>query len=244
RGQRHEPRGAGRGRHRLLGAGLADALRRAGGRLSRLLARARADRGDHRRLLPVRGDARRARFPPATAARRQRNGRSDRRGAWGSRARRAGESARRDLARNRRPAAARRHVGDRRGRSGADAACGRQRRFGGRNAMISMDSALIFVVVIAVVIFIGSYAKILREYERGVIFRLGRNARALLNPGGTGNGPGLLVLAPFIDRMVKVSLQTVALDGAPQDVITRDHVSIKVSAVIYFRVSDPAKAVV
>ena len=58
--------------------------------------------------------------------------------------------------------------------------------------MISMDSALVFVVVIAVVIFIGSYAKILREYERGVIFRLGRTARAILNPGGGGNGPGLV----------------------------------------------------
>ena len=110
--------------------------------------------------------------------------------------------------------------------------------------MISMDSALIFVVVIAAVIFIGSYAKILREYERGVIFRLGRNARALLNPGGTGNGPGLVLLAPLIDRMVKVSMQTVALDVAPQDVITRDNVSLKVSAVIYFRVMDPRRAIV
>jgi regulator of protease activity HflC (stomatin/prohibitin superfamily) len=111
-------------------------------------------------------------------------------------------------------------------------------------SMISMDSALIFVVVIAVVIFIGSYAKILREYERGVIFRLGRNARAILNPGGSGNGPGLVVLVPFIDRMVRVSLQTVALDVPPQDVISRDNVSLKVSAVIYFRVVDPVRAVI
>src|SRR5256886_16597050 len=110
--------------------------------------------------------------------------------------------------------------------------------------MISMDSALVFVVVIAAVIFIGSYAKILREYERGVIFRLGRNARALLNPGGTGNGPGLVLLAPFIDRMVKVSMQTVALDVPAQDGISRDNVSLKVSAVIYFRVIDPIKAVI
>jgi regulator of protease activity HflC (stomatin/prohibitin superfamily) len=110
--------------------------------------------------------------------------------------------------------------------------------------MISMDSALVFVVMIAVVIFIGSYAKILREYERGVIFRLGRTARAILNPGGSGNGPGLVVLVPFIDRMVRVSLQTVALDVPPQDVITRDNVSLKVSAVIYFRVVDPVRAVV
>jgi regulator of protease activity HflC (stomatin/prohibitin superfamily) len=110
--------------------------------------------------------------------------------------------------------------------------------------MISMDSALVFVVVIAVVIFIGSYAKILREYERGVIFRLGRTARAILNPGGGGNGPGLVVLVPFIDRMVRVSLQTVALDVPPQDVISRDNVSLKVSAVIYFRVVDPVRAVI
>src|SRR5216117_3982708 len=110
--------------------------------------------------------------------------------------------------------------------------------------MIPIDSALIFLVVIAAVIFIGSYAKILREYERGVIFRLGRNARALLNPGGTGNGPGLVLLAPFIDRMVKVSMQTVALDVPPQDIISRDNVSLKVSAVIYFRVIDPIKAVI
>ena len=70
-------------------------------------------------------------------------------------------------------------------------------------------------------------------------------ARApILNPGGQGNGPGLVLLVPFIDRMVKVSLQTVALDVPPQDVITRDNVSIKVSAVIYFRVVDPERAVV
>jgi regulator of protease activity HflC (stomatin/prohibitin superfamily) len=109
---------------------------------------------------------------------------------------------------------------------------------------ISMEPLLILVVVIAAVLFIASYAKILREYERGVIFRLGRTARAIINPGGTGNGPGLVVMVPFIDRMVKVSMQTVALDVPPQDVITRDNVSLKVSAVIYFRVIDPVRAVV
>ena len=66
----------------------------------------------------------------------------------------------------------------------------------------------------------------------------------ILNPGGQGNGPGLVLLVPFIDRMVKVSLQTVALDVPPQDVITRDNVSIKVNAVIYFRVIDPERAIV
>ena len=110
--------------------------------------------------------------------------------------------------------------------------------------MISMDALLVVVVVIAAMFFIGSFARILREYERAVIFRLGRSARAILNPGGHGNGPGLVLMVPFIDKMVKVSLQTVALDVPPQDVITRDNVSIKVSAVIYFRVIDPEKAVI
>jgi regulator of protease activity HflC (stomatin/prohibitin superfamily) len=110
--------------------------------------------------------------------------------------------------------------------------------------MISMDSLLLLVVLIAVVFFIGSFARILREYERGVIFRLGRSARAILNPGGQGNGPGLVLLVPLIDKLVKVSLQTVALDVPPQDVITRDNVSLKVSAVIYFRVIDPEKAII
>jgi regulator of protease activity HflC (stomatin/prohibitin superfamily) len=110
--------------------------------------------------------------------------------------------------------------------------------------MISMDAVLLIVVVVAAVFFIGSFARILREYERAVIFRLGRSARAIFNPGGQGNGPGLVLMVPFIDKMVKVSLQTVALDVPPQDVITRDNVSIKVSAVIYFRVLDPEKAVI
>jgi regulator of protease activity HflC (stomatin/prohibitin superfamily) len=110
--------------------------------------------------------------------------------------------------------------------------------------MISMDALLVVVVVVAAVFFIGSFARILREYERAVIFRLGRSARAILNPGGSGNGPGLVLMVPFIDKLVKVSLQTVALDVPPQDVITRDNVSLKVSAVIYFRVIDPERAVI
>jgi len=110
--------------------------------------------------------------------------------------------------------------------------------------MISVDSLLLLVGLIAVVFFIGSFARILREYERGVIFRLGRSSKAILNPGGNGNGPGLVLLVPLIDKMVKVSLQTVALDVPPQDVITRDNVSLKVSAVIYFRVIDPERAVI
>jgi regulator of protease activity HflC (stomatin/prohibitin superfamily) len=110
--------------------------------------------------------------------------------------------------------------------------------------MISVELLLVLVVLFALFFFIGSYVRVLREYERAVIFRLGRTAKAILNPGGEGTGPGLVLLVPFIDRMVKVSLQTIALDVPPQDVITRDNVSIKVSAVIYFRVIDPEKAVV
>ena len=110
--------------------------------------------------------------------------------------------------------------------------------------MITLDSLLLLVLVAVVVFFVGSFARILREYERAVIFRLGRSTKAILNPGGQGNGPGLVLLVPLIDKMVKVSMQTVALDVPPQDVITRDNVSLKVSAVIYFRVIDPEKAIV
>jgi regulator of protease activity HflC (stomatin/prohibitin superfamily) len=110
--------------------------------------------------------------------------------------------------------------------------------------MISVEMLLIVVVLFALLFFFASYVRVLREYERAVIFRLGRTARAVLNPGGQGNGPGLVLLLPLIDRMVKVSLQTVALDVPPQDVISRDNVSLKVSAVIYFRVVDPERAVV
>jgi regulator of protease activity HflC (stomatin/prohibitin superfamily) len=77
--------------------------------------------------------------------------------------------------------------------------------------------------------------RVLREYERAVIFRLGRLIAV--------KGPGLIILIPLIDRMVKVSLRVVAMDVAPQDVITRDNVSIKVNAVVYFRVMAPEKAI-
>ena len=98
--------------------------------------------------------------------------------------------------------------------------------------------------LLALIFFIGWSVRILREYERAVIFRLGRSARAIVNPGGQGYGPGLLLLVPLIDRMIRVSLRTVALDVPPQDVITRDNVSLKVSAVLYFRVVDAEKAIV
>ena len=110
--------------------------------------------------------------------------------------------------------------------------------------IVPVDLLIVVVVVAALLFFIGSFVRILREYERAVIFRLGRTARAVLNPGGTGNGPGIILLVPLIDRMVKVSLQTIAMDVPPQDVITRDNVSIKVNAVIYFRVVNPERAIV
>ena len=94
----------------------------------------------------------------------------------------------------------------------------------------------IFIIII-VIFFLFSAIKILNEYERGVIFRLGRVL-------GTPKGPGLIILIPIIDRMVKVSLRTVVLDIPPQDVITRDNVSIKVNAVVYFRVVDPLKSII
>ncbi len=94
----------------------------------------------------------------------------------------------------------------------------------------------IAVIIFLIVIFLFMAIKILNEYERGVIFRLGRVIQL--------KGPGLIILIPIVDRMVRVSLRTVAMDVPPQDVITRDNVSVKVNAVIYFRVMDPIKAVI
>jgi len=92
------------------------------------------------------------------------------------------------------------------------------------------------VVVVFALIILSNAIKILREYERGVIFRLGRLIRA--------KGPGLILLIPIVDRMIRVSLRTIVLDVPPQDVITQDNVSIKVNAVVYFRVIDPQRAIV
>ncbi|MEW6671054.1 MAG: slipin family protein [Thermodesulfobacteriota bacterium] len=91
-------------------------------------------------------------------------------------------------------------------------------------------------IVILVALFLSSAIRILNEYERGVVFRLGRVIRA--------KGPGLIILIPVVDKIVKVSLRLVAMDVDPQDVITRDNVSVKVNAVIYFRVVDSVKAVI
>ena len=91
-------------------------------------------------------------------------------------------------------------------------------------------------ILVLVILFLSAAIRILNEYERGVIFRLGRVISA--------KGPGLIILIPVIDKIVKVSLRLVAMDVDPQDVITRDNVSVKVNAVIYFRVIDPTKAIV
>ena len=87
-----------------------------------------------------------------------------------------------------------------------------------------------------VVFFLSAAIRILNEYERGVIFRLGRVIKA--------KGPGLIILIPVIDKMVKVSMRLVAMDVDPQDVISKDNVSVKVNAVIYFRVIEPIKAII
>jgi regulator of protease activity HflC (stomatin/prohibitin superfamily) len=94
----------------------------------------------------------------------------------------------------------------------------------------------IIAIVVLTVFFLSAAIRILNEYERGVIFRLGRVIKA--------KGPGLIILIPIIDKMVKVSMRLVVMDVDPQDVITRDNVSVKVNAVIYFRVIEPVKAVI
>jgi regulator of protease activity HflC (stomatin/prohibitin superfamily) len=99
------------------------------------------------------------------------------------------------------------------------------------------------IVIVAIIGFVAlflltSTVKILKEYERGVVFRLGR-----VYSGGA-KGPGLFFLVPFVNRMVKVDLRTVTMDVPPQDVITRDNVPARVTAVIYFRVVDPNKSVI
>jgi regulator of protease activity HflC (stomatin/prohibitin superfamily) len=91
------------------------------------------------------------------------------------------------------------------------------------------------VVIVVLVLLVWSL-RILREYERGVVFQLGRFWMV--------KGPGLIVLIPAIQQMVRVDLRTVVLDVPPQDVITRDNVSVKVNAVVYFRVVDPQKAII
>lgn len=101
--------------------------------------------------------------------------------------------------------------------------------------MAGISPALLFLIIFFLIIATTS-VKILREYERGVIFRLGRLIGA--------KGPGLIFIIPGVDKLLRISLRTVALEISPQDVITRDNISITVNAVVYFRVIDPNRAVV
>lgn len=95
--------------------------------------------------------------------------------------------------------------------------------------------AIIFGVVIVLILLISAI-RILKEYERGVIFRFGRLRGA--------RGPGIIIIIPFVDKMIRVDLRTVTMDVPPQDIITHDNVPVKVNAVVYFRVMDPAKSIV
>jgi regulator of protease activity HflC (stomatin/prohibitin superfamily) len=101
--------------------------------------------------------------------------------------------------------------------------------------MTGLPSGFFFLIVFVLIV-AASAVKILREYERGVIFRLGRLIGA--------KGPGIIFIIPGVDKLLRISLRLVTLDIPPQDVITHDNISIKVNAVVYFRVMDPNKAVV
>ncbi|MBM4169507.1 MAG: slipin family protein [Ignavibacteria bacterium] len=99
----------------------------------------------------------------------------------------------------------------------------------------AFPTVFVIIIVFAVIV-LANAIRVLREYERGVVFRLGRLVGV--------KGPGLIILIPLIDKMVKVSLRTVVMDVPPQDIITKDNVSLKVNAVVYFRVVFPEKAIV
>jgi regulator of protease activity HflC (stomatin/prohibitin superfamily) len=101
-----------------------------------------------------------------------------------------------------------------------------------------MIGVLPTLIILAVLLVISSI-KIVKEYERAVVFRLGR----LINPPKGPKGPGLIIIIPIIDKWVRVNLRLIAMDVPPQDVITKDNVSVKVNAVIYFRVLEPNKAI-
>ncbi len=102
--------------------------------------------------------------------------------------------------------------------------------------MLNFLPAYLWIIIIVAGFIIASAVKVLNEYERGVIFRLGRLIDA--------KGPGIILLIPIIDRMVRISLRLETRDVPSQDIITKDNVSVEVNAVIYFRVMDPSKAVV
>jgi regulator of protease activity HflC (stomatin/prohibitin superfamily) len=104
------------------------------------------------------------------------------------------------------------------------------------SGLLSISFYWIVIGVFLLVYFLSSAIKILREYERGVVFRLGRVIDI--------KGPGLIIIWPIIDRLLKVSLRIVTMDVPSQDVITKDNITVKVNAVVYFRVLDPTKAII
>lgn len=101
--------------------------------------------------------------------------------------------------------------------------------------MFQVGFSGLILAILLVVYFLSSAIKVLREYERGVVFRLGRIIPI--------KGPGLVIIWPIIDKLVKVSLRTITMDVPSQDIITKDNVTVKVNAVVYFRVVDPIKAI-
>ena len=103
------------------------------------------------------------------------------------------------------------------------------------NNLVASSALGVVAIIIFVIYFLSAAIKILREYERGVVFRLGRVIPV--------KGPGMVIIWPIIDKLVRVGLRTVTLDVPSQDVITRDNITVKVSAVVYFRVVDPIKAI-
>ena len=105
---------------------------------------------------------------------------------------------------------------------------------------LPINPTMLFVLFLGLLILIAKGLNILREYERAVIFRVGRLASGIVGK----NGPGIVIIIPLIDKLVRVSLRTVTMDVPPQDVITKDNVSVKVNAVIYFRVVEAEKAIV
>lgn len=101
--------------------------------------------------------------------------------------------------------------------------------------MLPPNFIVIVFIIVSVIYFLMSAIKILKEYERGVVFRLGRIIPV--------KGPGIIIIIPFIDKLIKVSMRTVTMDVPAQDIITMDNISVKVNAVVYFRVMDPIKAI-
>ena len=100
-----------------------------------------------------------------------------------------------------------------------------------------MGGYVVITIVVITVLFLISAVKVLNEYERAVVFRLGRVL-------GDPKGPGLIIIIPLVDRFIRISLRTIVQDVPPQDVITKDNVTVKVNAAVYFRVTNPLKAII